>query len=58
MKTMYGPDLEINDVASGGNVHTANNTIESCAVLGKRKKISMKSGKSGEEWRVWRSGCL
>ena len=54
IKTMYGPDLEINalafvdDVASGGNVNTANNTVESCAVLERRKKITMNTdtGKS------------
>ena len=54
IKTMYGPDLEINalafvdDVASGGNVMTANNTVESCAVLEQKKKIVMntKPGKS------------
>ena len=54
IKTMYGPDLEINalafvdDVASGGNVMTANNTVESCAVLEQKKKIVMNTapGKS------------
>ena len=54
IKTMYGPDLEINalafvdDVASGGNVLTANNTVESCSVLEKKKKITMNTdaGKS------------
>jgi hypothetical protein len=54
IKTMYGPDLEIgalafvDDVVSAGNSEASNNTIRSCNMMERKKKITFNTdtGKS------------
>ena len=51
IRTMYGPDLHIgaleyvDDMVSAGTSNTANNTVQSCAMLETRKKVSINTDK-------------
>ena len=54
IRTMYGPDLDIgaleyvDDMVSAGTANTSNNTVQACAMLEEKKKVSINTdaGKS------------